>query len=53
MIADEEFRRDAAALGATIEPKPGDDILALINHVYATDSKVVLRATQELRAATQ
>jgi len=53
MIDDVDFRKDAQALGATIEPKPGSDILALVNRVYATDPKVLARATQELRAASQ
>lgn len=53
MIIDADFRKDAEALGATIEPKPGDDILALVNRVYATDPKVLARATSELRAASQ
>ena len=53
MIADADFRKDAEALGATIESKPGNDILALVNRVYATDPKVLDRATQELRAASQ
>ncbi len=53
MITDADFRKDAEALGATIEPKPGEDILALVNRVYATDPKTLARATQELRAASQ
>jgi len=53
MIDDAEFRKDAATLGATIEPKPGNDILDLVKRVYTTDPALLARATQELRFASQ